>query len=70
MHPPLSTDRRPSADRFPPDPQGKAKKNAWQKEVDEGTTAEQAQTKYVNLVNKLKESYGFDADKVPEAVGA
>ncbi|KAH7375110.1 acyl CoA binding protein [Plectosphaerella cucumerina] len=52
------------------DLKGKAKKNAWQKEVDEGTTAEQAQTKYVNLVNKLKESYGFDADKVPEAVGA
>jgi diazepam-binding inhibitor (GABA receptor modulating acyl-CoA-binding protein) len=50
--------------------QGKAKKNAWQKVVDEGITAEEAQERYVALVEKLKETYGYDADKAPEAVGA
>lgn len=50
--------------------QGKAKKNAWQKIVDEGTTPEQAQEKYVALVEKLKVSLGYDENKVPEAVGA
>lgn len=49
--------------------QGKAKLNAWQKVVDEGKTVEQAQEEYIALVNKLKESYGFDANKEPEAVG-
>lgn len=38
--------------------------------VDEGLTAEQAQERYVALVEKMKEAYGFDADKVPEAVGS
>ncbi|SPN99613.1 probable acyl-coenzyme A-binding protein (diazepam binding inhibitor) [Cephalotrichum gorgonifer] len=52
------------------DLKGKAKKNAWQKIVDEGITAEQAQERYIALVEKLKEAYGFDASKVPEAVGA
>ncbi|ROT40547.1 acyl CoA binding protein [Sodiomyces alkalinus F11] len=52
------------------DLKGKAKKNAWQKVVDEGTTPEQAQEKYVALVNRLKEAYGYDANKEPEAVGA
>jgi hypothetical protein len=33
-------------------------------------TPEEAQTKYIALIEKLKEEYGFDADKVPEAVGA
>jgi diazepam-binding inhibitor (GABA receptor modulating acyl-CoA-binding protein) len=49
--------------------QGRAKKNAWQKVVDEGITAEQAQERYVALVEKMKTTYGFDADKEPEAVG-
>ncbi|KAM0328051.1 hypothetical protein ACHAQA_005453 [Verticillium albo-atrum] len=52
------------------DLKAKAKRNAWQKETDAGTTAEQAQAKYVELVNSLKESHGYDADKVPETVGA
>jgi diazepam-binding inhibitor (GABA receptor modulating acyl-CoA-binding protein) len=52
------------------DLKGKAKKRAWQKVVDEGVTPEEAQTKYIALIEKLKEEYGFDADKVPEAVGA
>ncbi|EHA52252.1 hypothetical protein MGG_06177, partial [Pyricularia oryzae 70-15] len=52
------------------DLKGKSKKNAWQKIVDEGVTPEQAQEKYVALVEKLKTAYGFDEAKVPEAVGA
>ncbi|KAI5463427.1 acyl-CoA-binding protein [Mariannaea sp. PMI_226] len=51
------------------DLKGKAKKNAWQKLVDEGISAEEAQTRYVALVEALKEKHGYDADKVPEAVG-
>ncbi|CRK17783.1 hypothetical protein BN1708_003061 [Verticillium longisporum] len=52
------------------DLKAKAKRSAWQKETDAGTTAEQAQAKYVELVNGLKKSHGYDADKVPESVGA
>ncbi|OLN97401.1 Acyl-CoA-binding protein-like protein 1 [Colletotrichum chlorophyti] len=51
------------------DLKGKAKQSAWQKVVDEGTTPELAQEKYIALVNSLKEKYGFDANKEPEAVG-
>lgn len=50
--------------------QGKAKQSAWQKVVDDNLTPEQAQEKYVALVNSLKEKYGYDANKEPEAVGA
>lgn len=50
--------------------QGKAKYNAWKKEVDAGTTPDAAQEKYVALVESLKASLGYDADKEPEAVGA
>ncbi|KAK4142416.1 acyl-CoA-binding protein [Dichotomopilus funicola] len=52
------------------DLKGKAKYNAWKAEVDEGTTPEQAQEKYVAKVEELKEKYGYDAAKEPEAVGA
>ncbi|EGX92700.1 Acyl-CoA-binding protein, ACBP [Cordyceps militaris CM01] len=48
---------------------GKAKKNAWQKIVDEGISAETAQERYVALVEQLKAKHGFDENKVPEAVG-
>ncbi|KAI9902759.1 hypothetical protein N3K66_002111 [Trichothecium roseum] len=51
------------------DLKGKAKKNAWQKVVDEGTTPEQAQEKYVALVESLKASLGYDENKEPETVG-
>jgi len=51
------------------DLKGKAKKRAWQKVVDEGVTPEEAQEKYVALVEELKEKLGFDANKAPEAVG-
>jgi len=37
--------------------------------VDEGITKEQAQERYVELVEKLKETYGYDANKEAEAVG-
>ncbi|TLS30138.1 hypothetical protein PpBr36_03017 [Pyricularia pennisetigena] len=52
------------------DLKGKSKKAAWQKVVDEGVTPEQAQEKYVALVEKLKAAYGYDENKEPEAVGA
>ena len=51
------------------DNQGKAKKRAWQKVVDEGTTPTAAEAKYVELVESLKSKYGYDANKKPEAVG-
>ena len=51
-------------------PQGKAKKKAWQKIVDEGVSPSQAEQKYVTLVNELKDKYGYDPNKSPEAVGA
>lgn len=51
------------------DLKGKAKKNAWQKKVDEGVTADQAKEQYVALVEKLKTQYGYDENKQPEAVG-
>lgn len=40
--------------------QGKAKKNAWKKLVDDGVKPEDAQKKYVELVNSLKGKYGFE----------
>ncbi|KAL4729482.1 acyl-CoA-binding protein (ACBP)/diazepam binding inhibitor (DBI)/endozepine (EP) [Fusarium chlamydosporum] len=49
--------------------QGKAKYNAWKKAVEEDQlTPEEAKSKYVELVEKLKEQYGYDANKVPETV--
>lgn len=38
--------------------QGKAKRKAWQKVVDEGVTPEEAQKRYVELVNQLLDTYG------------
>lgn len=40
--------------------QEKAKRNAWQKLVDEKVSAEDAQQRYVKLVNDLKEKYGYN----------
>lgn len=51
------------------DLKGKAKKSAWQKAVDDGNTPETAQEKYVALVERLKTTYGYDENKVPETVG-
>ncbi|KAF5256847.1 hypothetical protein FOXYS1_12651 [Fusarium oxysporum] len=49
---------------------GKAKYNAWKKAAEEEKlTPEAAQAKYVELVEELKEKCGYDANKVPEAVG-
>ena len=39
--------------------QEKAKRNAWQKVVDEGVKPVDAQKKYVALVNDLKKKHGF-----------
>jgi len=52
------------------DLKGKAKKRAWQKIVDEGVTPEQAETKYIELIEAMKKQYGFDENKAPEAVGS
>lgn len=41
--------------------QGKAKRKAWQKVVDAGTSKEDAQKQYIELVEKLKEKHGFNA---------
>nr|POE87954.1 putative acyl-coa-binding protein [Quercus suber] len=38
----------------------KAKRGAWQKVHEKGTTPEDAQEQYVSLVNSLKEKYGFE----------
>ncbi|KAI9821208.1 MAG: hypothetical protein M1827_003942 [Pycnora praestabilis] len=52
------------------DLKGKAKKRAWQKVVDDKVTPKASQTKYVELVKKLKTTYGHDPTKKPEAVGS
>jgi acyl-CoA-binding protein len=39
--------------------QGKAKRNAWQKLVDEGISPSDAQKKYVALVESLKTKHGY-----------
>ncbi|OTB06526.1 hypothetical protein M426DRAFT_318928 [Hypoxylon sp. CI-4A] len=50
------------------DLKSKYKYQAWQKLVDEGVTPEAAQERYVKKVEELKQSHGFDENKVPEAV--
>jgi len=40
--------------------QGKAKRKAWQKVVDEGLSKEDAQKKYISLVESLKEKHGYE----------
>jgi len=45
----------------------KAKFNAWKKEAEAGTSAEDAQKKYVVLVESLKTQYGFSEQ--PTATG-
>ncbi|KAI1821075.1 acyl CoA binding protein-domain-containing protein [Xylaria intraflava] len=52
------------------DMKGKAKLRAWEGIVDSSISAEEARERYVALVEKLKEKYGFDAAKEPEAVGS
>lgn len=44
--------------------QARAKRRAWQKVVDEGITPEEAQKQYVELVDKLLNTYG-DKSKDP-----
>ncbi|KAH7031276.1 acyl-CoA-binding protein [Microdochium trichocladiopsis] len=52
------------------DLKNKAKYSAWEKKVQSGISAEDAQKAYVEKVEALKASCGFDASKEPEAVGA
>lgn len=62
---------RIETDHANPRKQGKAKRNAWQAKHDElSGDAEKAKTEYVALVEKLKVEHGYDANKVPEAVGS
>ncbi|KAK4130177.1 acyl-CoA-binding protein [Trichocladium antarcticum] len=51
------------------DLKGKAKYNAWNNAVGDGLTVEEAQEKYVAKIEEMKKTYGYDADKQPEAVG-
>uniref|UniRef100_A0A0D6QT57 ACB domain-containing protein n=1 Tax=Araucaria cunninghamii TaxID=56994 RepID=A0A0D6QT57_ARACU len=51
------------------DLKGKAKRGAWQKIVDEGVTPEEAEQKYIALIEKMKETYKYDPSKAPEKVG-
>jgi diazepam-binding inhibitor (GABA receptor modulating acyl-CoA-binding protein) len=37
--------------------------------VEDALTPEQAQEKYVAKIEKMKEQYGYDENKQPEAVG-
>lgn len=39
--------------------QEKAKRNAWQKIVDQGVSPQDAQTRYIKLVDELKKKYGY-----------
>ncbi|EEQ85603.1 hypothetical protein RJZ56_006555 [Blastomyces dermatitidis] len=48
---------------------GKYKYNSWKKVADEGLSSEDAQKQYVELIEKLKEKYGYDEGKEPEQVG-
>ncbi|KAI2466231.1 putative fatty acid binding protein [Annulohypoxylon bovei var. microspora] len=50
------------------DLKAKYKYQAWQKLVDDGVSPEDAQERYAKKVEELKEKYGYDANKVPEAV--
>ncbi|RMZ92530.1 hypothetical protein DV736_g236, partial [Chaetothyriales sp. CBS 134916] len=42
------------------DLKGKAKYNAWKKEVESGVTAEQAEKRYIEAVEALKAKYGVE----------
>ncbi|KAI8945419.1 acyl CoA binding protein-domain-containing protein [Xylaria longipes] len=52
------------------DLKGKAKLKAWEGIVDENLTPEQAQERYIALVEQLKTKLGFDPAKEPEVVGS
>ncbi|RWA09537.1 hypothetical protein EKO27_g5559 [Xylaria grammica] len=50
--------------------QGKAKLRAWEGILADGLTPEQAQERYIALVEELKTKHGFDPEKEPEVVGS
>ncbi|KAI0521320.1 acyl CoA binding protein-domain-containing protein [Xylaria bambusicola] len=52
------------------DLKGKAKLRAWEGYVAEGISAEEAQKRYIEKVEELKNKYGFDPAKEPEVVGS
>lgn len=37
--------------------------------MDEGISQDEAKERYVAKVEEMKKTYGYDADKAPEAVG-
>ena len=47
----------------------KYKYQAWEKEVNAGVTAAQAQQKYIQLAETCKQKYGFDAKATKSANG-
>jgi acyl-CoA-binding protein len=50
--------------------QGKAKYKSWKKLSEEGITVDEAKERYVKKIEEMKETYGYDANKQPEAVGS
>lgn len=66
QNPPFNPDDKPSAFNF----KEKYKFNAWQKVVDEKVTPKDAEKQYIQLVEQLKGTYGYDSSKEPEALGA
>jgi len=52
------------------DLKAKAKRNAWQKIIDDGyADPKKAEARYVEHIAGMKESYGYDATKEPEPIG-
>ncbi|TQS35297.1 hypothetical protein Golomagni_04287 [Golovinomyces magnicellulatus] len=47
----------------------KAKRRAWQEQVDTKITKEEAREKYIELVEKYKITYRYDPNKVSETIG-
>ncbi|KAI1174651.1 acyl CoA binding protein-domain-containing protein [Nemania sp. FL0916] len=52
---------------FYSDIKGNRKWAAWNNQLKAGTTPEEARERYLALVETLKEKYGFDANKDPNA---
>ena len=63
VQPPSDSDRRLTSCK------AKYKYQAWEKEVNAGVTPEQAQKKYIELVESCKKKYGFDAKATKSANG-
>ncbi|RDW57269.1 hypothetical protein BP5796_12719 [Coleophoma crateriformis] len=66
QEPPFESAEKPSKFAL----KDRAKYSAWEKVVKEGVTPEAAQTKYIDHVEGMKKTYGFDPSKEPVLWGA